>query len=87
MSTLVALNELAMSRPTVHAPARVVADWYEDKAAVMHQIAGTCSSVSERDRFESFARQAREHAVRLLGGRQGAGRPAGRAGIAGGGEA
>jgi hypothetical protein len=66
MSTLVAINALSVTRPAVQAPATIVAAWYERKAMVLHQIAGTCGSPAEHDTYESLAVQAHQHAVRLL---------------------
>jgi hypothetical protein len=64
MSTLVAINALASARPAADAPARLVADWYERKAVLLHLIAD--ESVSEYDTFEALADQAHAHAVELL---------------------
>lgn len=66
MSTLVAINSLASTRPAADAPARVVADWYERKATMLHLIAD--ESLSEHDTFEALADQAHAHAVQLLSG-------------------
>lgn len=64
LSTLVAINALASTRPSTGAPARLVADWYERKATMLHQVA--TESVSDQDTWEALAVQAHAHAVRLL---------------------
>ena len=67
MSTLVTINALAAARPTATASVQLVAAWYEHKAVVLRQITNTSPSLSERDTYRSFADQAYQHAVRLLG--------------------
>jgi hypothetical protein len=66
MSTLVAINDLASTRPAADASATAVATWYERKALVLHQVA--CESVSDQDVWEALAVAAHDHAVRLLAG-------------------
>lgn len=66
MSTLIDLGRLALARPTVQSPVSEVAGWYEQKASVLHQIAAASTALAEHDRYEMFAQQAHEHAVRLL---------------------
>lgn len=68
MATLVEITELAAARPGVGAPARLVADWYERKSVLLHHIADTSGSVSERDTYETLSAQAHQHAARLLTG-------------------
>jgi len=66
-STLVAITALASTRPGAGAPARLVADWYERKATVLHRIADE-SAPSERDTYQGWADQAHAHAARLSTG-------------------
>lgn len=73
MATLVEITALAVSRPGVGAPARLVADWYERKSVLLHHIADTSTTVSERDSYETLAVQAHQHAVQLLTTLQGGG--------------
>lgn len=71
MSTLVEITALADARPAADAPSTVVASWYARKAVVLHRVADTSGSVSERDTYKSLAEQAHQHAVRLLANRIG----------------
>lgn len=70
MSTVAAINALAVARPTAGASDQTVAQWYERKAEVLGQIADASDSRSERDTFRSFANQAHQHALRLLAPRE-----------------
>jgi hypothetical protein len=65
-STLVAITALASARPPADAPARLVADWYERKAMLLHLIADESPQLSERNMFEAQAKQAHVHAVQLV---------------------
>lgn len=74
MSTLGEITAVAAARPAVGAPARLVADWYERKAELLHHIANASPSVSERNSYETLAGRAHQHALRLLTGvREGGG--------------
>jgi hypothetical protein len=68
MSTLVEITALASTRPAAGAPARLVADWYQRKAVVLHHIAAESPSASERDSYETLATRATQRAVQLLTG-------------------
>lgn len=66
-ASLLEINALAAARPTASTPPELVADWYDRKTVLLHQIAAASRSVSEHDTFEELAARAHEHAQQLRG--------------------
>jgi hypothetical protein len=62
VSTLLEIGELVRTRPWLHAPASVVAAWYEQKAVVLQHIAAETGDLDAAE----CSHRAHVHAVALL---------------------